>query len=69
MLSTEADLDKPGIWHLKNLRNHAIIVNKTLHERGQATKFAVVNVRMDWVNNVFRTPGEATTYVQELYQT
>ena len=68
MFSAQCSLDKMGVTRLDELGAYAVIVNKTLHERGRAGKFAVVNVSEEWVDSVHGTHNEALSWAQELYK-
>lgn len=59
---------KQGVKRLGQWGAYAVIVNKALYERGQAGKFAVVNVRDAWVDNVFYSRPAATNEAQQLSQ-
>ncbi len=66
MFSDHAKLDKSGIVHLNEAGAYAVIANRTLHEKGQAAKFAVVNVPEEWVDSVHKSRDAAWTLARKL---
>ncbi len=67
MYARSCDLrDKRGIEELDHAGSYAIIVNKRLFDRGQASKFAVVNEQRAWVDSVYHNYGRARSMLRSL---
>lgn len=66
MLSPKLDLDKPGVKRLDQVGVFAVIANKTLHDKGQSRRFAVVNTSEPSVDSIHKNYSEALSYTQTL---
>lgn len=61
-----ADLNKSGVIRLDEVGVYAVIANRTLHERGAATKFAVANLQEQWVDSVHFDRAAALSTTRKL---
>ena len=67
MYARNCDLkDKRGIEELDRAGPYAIIVNRRLYDRGQASKFAVVNEQQAWVDSVYHNYRRARSTLRSL---
>lgn len=55
---------KSGIAFLDREGPYAVIANKTLYERGDTSRFAVVNTRVCFVDSVYSSRKDAASYLQ-----
>ncbi len=67
MYAQKCDLrNKRGIEELDHAGPYAIIVNRRLHTRGQAHKFAVVNEQQASVDSVYHNYDRARSMLRAL---
>ncbi len=63
------DLNKVGIIQLDEVGAYAVIANRELHEQGKASRFAVANMKEQWVDSVHPDREQALSTTQKLSAT
>ncbi len=56
---------KTGIAWLDQKEPYAVIANKTLYERGDTSRFAVVNTSACFVDSIFDSRKAAASYIRK----
>ena len=61
-------LNKRGVMHLDKMGGYAVIVNRVLHDRGKARRFAVAHIAAAWVESGYVNRDQAVSRAQELHK-
>lgn len=63
------DLNKVGIIRLDESGAYAVIANRELHEQGRAARYAVANMKEQWIDSVYDDRDQALNTTQKLSAT
>jgi hypothetical protein len=67
MFSLKCDLrGKSGVKRLEQIGDYVVIANRLLDDKGQSSRFAIVNEPQAWVDSVHSTPASALAAARAL---
>ena len=66
MFHPRIDVRKPGVKHLNQTGDFAVIANKKLYDSGKAHRYAVVNAHEQWLESIHPSYRQALSHSRGL---